>query len=155
MSASCAAVRSWTHRKTGTPAKSCVNAIQLLPIQEFETAFSMAIMASTIFLPKAHILFPRATRLAACEHQPTARTLRQAASAAPELAYGADQLKCLVDLCHLHGIAVIFDLSTTMPGRLRTIAVCGFTTAASGRPEQQSFLHRLRLGRRSNLRLLE
>jgi len=30
--------------------------------------------------------------------------------AAPELAYGADQLKCLVDLCHLHGIAVIFDL---------------------------------------------
>ena len=28
----------------------------------------------------------------------------------PELCEGVDQLKCLVDLCHLHGIAVIFDL---------------------------------------------
>ena len=28
----------------------------------------------------------------------------------PSLRMAADQLKCLVDLCHLHGIAVIFDL---------------------------------------------
>jgi 1,4-alpha-glucan branching enzyme len=88
-----------------------INAIQLLPIQEFETAFSMGYNGVDYFSPEGAYLIPpeqlgwrlaSVNRMLARFGKPplTARLLAQ----------GVNQLKCLIDLCHLHGIAVIFDL---------------------------------------------
>jgi 1,4-alpha-glucan branching enzyme len=88
-----------------------VNAIQLLPIQEFETPLSMGYNGVDYFSPEGAYLVPgdqlgwrlaRINRMLAGFGKP--------ALTAAELAPGINQLKCLIDLCHLHGIAVIFDL---------------------------------------------
>jgi 1,4-alpha-glucan branching enzyme len=88
-----------------------VNAIQLLPIQEFETAFSMGYNGVDYFSPEGAYFIPSeqiAWRLASVNRM-LGRFGKQALTAV-ELSQGINQLKCLVDLCHLHGIAVIFDL---------------------------------------------
>src|ERR1700730_4789716 len=88
-----------------------VNAIQLLPIQEFETAFSMGYNGVDYFSPEEKYFVPADqlgwrltcvnTMLEGFGKQPMTEL---------ELSCGVDQLKCLIDLSHLHGIAVIFDL---------------------------------------------
>ena len=88
-----------------------VNAIQLLPIQEFETAFSMGYNGVDYFSPEgAYAVAPEQLgwRLARINRM-LERFGKQPLTAC-ELAHCTNQLKCLVDLCHLHGIAVIFDL---------------------------------------------
>jgi 1,4-alpha-glucan branching enzyme len=88
-----------------------VNAIQLLPIQEFETAFSMGYNGVDYFSPEgAYSVSPEQLGWRLANVNRRLERFGKQPLAAPELAYGADQLKCLVDLCHLHGIAVIFDL---------------------------------------------
>lgn len=88
-----------------------VNAIQLLPIQEFETAFSMGYNGVDYFSPEgAYSVSPKQLRWRLASINRRLERFGKEPLAAPELAHGADQLKCLVDLCHLHGIAVIFDL---------------------------------------------
>ena len=88
-----------------------VNAVQLLPIQEFETPLSMGYNGVDYFSPESQYLIAteelgwrlvNINRMLASFGKPPLTS--------PELCEGVDQLKCLVDLCHLHGIAVIFDL---------------------------------------------
>jgi 1,4-alpha-glucan branching enzyme len=89
-----------------------VNAIQLLPIQEFETEFSEGYNGVDYFSPEglyqvgadqdlAGYLGPINAALA---------TFGAAPLALEQIRPGSNQLKCLIDLAHLHGIAVIFDL---------------------------------------------
>jgi 1,4-alpha-glucan branching enzyme len=88
-----------------------VNAIQLLPIQEYETPISMGYNGVDYFSPEGDYFVP-ADQL----HWRLARVngMLQRFGKQPltelELSRGDNQLKCLIDLCHLHGIAVIFDL---------------------------------------------
>jgi 1,4-alpha-glucan branching enzyme len=88
-----------------------INAVQFLPIQEFETEFSMGYNGVDYFSPEGeyqiapgslppHLATVNAM-LASFGHPPLT---------AAQLTPGVNQLKCLIDLCHLHGIAAIFDL---------------------------------------------
>jgi 1,4-alpha-glucan branching enzyme len=87
-----------------------INAIQLLPIQEFETPFSLGYNGTDLFSPEIPYCSTPAevawrisginTMLARYGKPPLT---------GPQLIPGINQLKCLVDLCHLRGIAVIFD----------------------------------------------
>jgi 1,4-alpha-glucan branching enzyme len=88
-----------------------VTAIQLLPVQEFETEFSLGYNGVDYFSPEGQYIVPpdqlqarlgRINAMLAAYGKP--------AMTAAQLAPGVNQLKCLVDLCHLYGIAVIFDL---------------------------------------------
>jgi 1,4-alpha-glucan branching enzyme len=88
-----------------------INAIQLLPVQEFETAFSMGYNGVDYFSPEEKY-FVAADQLGWRRARVNAMLARFGKQPLTdlELSRGADQLKCLIDLCHLHGIAVIFDL---------------------------------------------
>src|SRR5271166_3069369 len=88
-----------------------INAIQLLPVQEFPTEFSEGYNGVDYFSPEqdyqageADIAWLQgkvnATLVGFGERPLTIDQLRP----------GANQLKCLIDLAHLHGIAVVFDL---------------------------------------------
>ena len=88
-----------------------VTAEPLLPVQEFETAFSLGYNGVDYYSPEGDYLVP--------PEQLAARLVKLNAMLASfgkpvlttaQLAPGVNQLKCLVDLCHLHGIAVILDL---------------------------------------------
>ena len=88
-----------------------INAIQLLPIQEFETAFSMGYNGVDYFSPEGAYLVAAEQlgwRLASINRM--LEGFGKPPLTPAELSQGVDQLKCLIDLCHLHGIAVIFDL---------------------------------------------
>lgn len=88
-----------------------VNAVQLLPIQEFETAFSMGYNGVDYFSPESEYFIPAdqlGWRLASINRM--LEGFGKSPLTALELSAGINQLKCLIDLCHLHGIAVIFDL---------------------------------------------
>jgi 1,4-alpha-glucan branching enzyme len=88
-----------------------INAVQLLPIQEFETHFSLGYNGVDYFSPETRYVAPPSELpwrlkainglLAGFGEKPLSLAL---------LVSGADQLRCLIDLCHLHGIAVIFDV---------------------------------------------
>jgi len=89
-----------------------VNAVQLLPIQEFPTEHSAGYNGVDYFSPEMLYQvapgadFPR--YLAAVNA--LLASFGQPALAADALLPAINQLKCLIDLAHLHGIAVIFDL---------------------------------------------
>jgi 1,4-alpha-glucan branching enzyme len=88
-----------------------VTALQLLPIQEFPGDFSLGYNGTDYFSPEmvygvdAADLAPHLTR---------ANALLAAKGLAPystsDLIGEMNQLKALVDLCHVHGLAVIFDV---------------------------------------------
>ena len=88
-----------------------VTAVQLLPVQEFETPYSLGYNGVDYFSPEADYL-------AAPGELPGRLAKLNAMFAAfgkpglteAQLAPGINQLKCLIDLCHLHGVAVILDL---------------------------------------------
>ena len=89
-----------------------VNAVQLLPIQEFPTEFSLGYNGVDYFSPEMAYQVEDPGELA--RHLDVVNALL-AARGQPALAFadlvpGPNQLKCLVDLCHLHGLAVIFDV---------------------------------------------
>jgi 1,4-alpha-glucan branching enzyme len=89
-----------------------VNGLQLLPVQEFPSETSEGYNGLDLFSPETdyHVADPaelaryraKADALLAVHGQPP---LPPAA-----LVSGPDQLRCVVDLCHLCGIAVLFDL---------------------------------------------
>jgi 1,4-alpha-glucan branching enzyme len=89
-----------------------VNAIQLLPIQEYDGAFGLGYAGLDYFSPETTFQVEDAVELA--RHRATANALLRERGAAElalaDLVPGPNQLKCLIDLCHLNGIAVIFDL---------------------------------------------
>lgn len=90
-----------------------VTAIELLPIQEFETEFSLGYNGTDLFSPENHYAgaddatlkayFDRINGLLSQAGQP--------AYAGVDVLRGSDnQLRALIDLCHVYGIAVLFDV---------------------------------------------
>jgi 1,4-alpha-glucan branching enzyme len=88
-----------------------VTAVQLLPVQEFETAFSLGYNGVDYFSPESeYVVAPSELPRRLVKVNAMLASFRQPALTAAQLAPSVNQLKCFVDLCHLHGIAVIFDL---------------------------------------------
>src|SRR5947209_4092677 len=86
-----------------------INAIQLLPIQEFETEFSAGYNGVDYFSPEGEY-----QAIAEADLISSLEKLNPILSAAgadrlslDQIRPGINQLKCLIDLAHLHGIAVI------------------------------------------------
>ncbi len=97
--------------KLGHLADLGVTAVQLLPVQEFETSFGLGYNGVDYFSPEGQYTV-------AAEEIPARLAGINAVLAGfgqppllpAQLTPGINQLKCLIDLCHLHGIAVILDL---------------------------------------------
>lgn len=89
-----------------------VNAVQLLPIQEFATQHSAGYNGVDYFSPE--MLYEGGTDADLMRYLVAVNELLssfgQPALNIDMLRPGINQLKCLIDLAHLHGIAVIFDL---------------------------------------------
>ncbi|HVY92939.1 MAG TPA: alpha-amylase family glycosyl hydrolase, partial [Bryobacteraceae bacterium] len=90
-----------------------VNAIEPMPIQEFQTQFSLGYNGTDYFSPENEYSEADETDLLDYLHAVNA-ILHQAGQpgyAGIEVLRGADsQLKALVDVCHVYGIAVLFDV---------------------------------------------
>src|SRR5271157_2339127 len=88
-----------------------INAIQLLPVQEFETQFSMGYNGVDYFSPEGEYQVPPSA-IGPYSYQINALLGRfgKPPLTTAQFAPGVNQLKCLIDLAHLHGIAVILDL---------------------------------------------
>lgn len=90
-----------------------VTAIELLPIQEFPTAFSMGYNGTDLYSPENDFGEADETML---QHYAdlTNGILRdrgQTAYTGSDALRGSDsQLRALIDVCHVYGIAVIFDV---------------------------------------------
>jgi len=88
-----------------------VTAIQLLPVQEFETSFSLGYNGVDYFSPEEDYAVPDSQLPWRLQHVNAALAgFGQTALTATQLSPCINQLKCLIDLCHLNGIAVILDL---------------------------------------------
>ena len=85
-----------------------INAIQLLPVQEFETEYSMGYNGVDYFSPEMDYLVAPASL--APYMAALTPLFAQFGGMLPPITSGIDQLKCLIDLAHGHGIAVILDL---------------------------------------------
>ncbi|MGH9254412.1 MAG: alpha amylase C-terminal domain-containing protein [Vicinamibacterales bacterium] len=98
-------------RKVPYLAELGVTAVQLMPIQEFQTAFSLGYNGTDYCSPEMDFAVED-------DHlAPYADAVNQLLNARALPRYGPDdlrgemnQLKALVDLCHLHGLAVILDV---------------------------------------------
>lgn len=89
-----------------------INAIQPLPVQEYPSQFSMGYNGTDYFSPEMDYQVEEDAELQ--RYLTTANRLL-AQHGAPPLALdvlrpGPNQLKLIIDLCHLNGIAVLFDL---------------------------------------------
>ncbi len=86
-------------------------AVQLLPIQEFPGDFSLGYNGTDYFSPEMVFgvedtrIGPYLNRINAMLAARQLHTLQS-----EHLRGGMNQLKALVDLCHIHGLAVVFDL---------------------------------------------
>ena len=88
-----------------------VTAIQLLPIQEFSTQFSLGYNGVDYFSPEMDYAVEDADLppyLARVNRALTAKGL--APYAIDDLRGEMNQLKALIDLCHVHGLAVLLDV---------------------------------------------
>jgi len=89
-----------------------VNAVQLLPIQEFPTETSLGYNNLDFYAPEMAYEVADATDLA--RYLTKANALLASRGQSPltlaQLSPGPNQLKCLIDILHLNGIAVFFDL---------------------------------------------
>ena len=88
-----------------------INVLQPLPIDEFETTNSEGYNGTDYFSPDSPYVVPQ-SRLAGyvqmINRLLTARRLPEIK--ASDIASGPAQLKALVDLCHVYGIAVVLDV---------------------------------------------
>ena len=85
-----------------------INAIQLLPIQEFESQFGMGYNGVDYFSPEGDYLV---TPSALPGYEAALRPLfARFGGTLPPLEHGISQLKCLIDLGHAHGMATILDV---------------------------------------------
>jgi len=89
-----------------------ITVLELLPIDEFETQTSQGYNGSDLFSPETRYGVSDQARLA--EYLATVNRLLVQKQEAPltiqDLMPVPNQLKALVDLCHLYGIAVVFDV---------------------------------------------
>ena len=89
-----------------------INAVQLLPIQEFPTETSLGYNNLDFYSPEMAYEVSDAQDLA--RYLGKANALLAAKGQGPmtlaQLTPGPNQLKCLIDILHLNGIAVFFDL---------------------------------------------
>lgn len=100
-----------TARKIPYLAGLGVTAIQLLPIQEFQTQFSLGYNGTDYFSPEMDLAVEDgdlAPYVAAVNRLLDAKGLP--GYQVEDLRGEMNQLKALVDLCHLHGLAVILDV---------------------------------------------
>lgn len=98
-------------RKIPHLAELGVTALQLLPIQEFQTQFSLGYNGTDYFSPEMDFAVEDAhldPYVAEVNKLLDAKGLERYAS--EELRGEMNQLKALVDLCHLHGLAVLLDV---------------------------------------------
>ncbi len=88
-----------------------INVIQPLPIDEVETTPSQGYNGSDYFSPDLPYVVPAS---ALGSYLGTINRLRLAKGGSPlaaaQLVSGPNQLKAMIDLCHLYGIAVVFDV---------------------------------------------
>lgn len=89
-----------------------IGAVQLLPVQEYDGDFGLGYAGLDFFSPEMVYHVGDPAELAA--YLPVVNGLFAEKGhpplAADDLRSGPSQLQCLIDLCHLNGIAVIFDL---------------------------------------------
>ncbi len=89
-----------------------VNVLQPLPVTECEANPSLGYNGADYFSPD--FVYTVYEPAALERHRASINELLAAKGhppiAAAQIASGADQLKAMVDLCHLHGIAVVFDV---------------------------------------------
>jgi 1,4-alpha-glucan branching enzyme len=88
-----------------------ITALQLLPIQEFQTRFSLGYNGTDYFSPEMDFGVADADLppyVAAVNRLLDAQGMRHYAP--QDLRGEMNQLKALVDLCHVHGIAVVLDV---------------------------------------------
>jgi 1,4-alpha-glucan branching enzyme len=87
-------------------------AIQLLPIQEYDGAFSLGYNGLDYFSPEMTYQLEDPGEIARHLELINAMLAEagRPAMAVADLLPGPNQLKCLIDLCHLNRLAVIFDV---------------------------------------------
>jgi 1,4-alpha-glucan branching enzyme len=89
-----------------------VNAIQPLPIAEFPTDFSLGYNGTDYFSPETDYAVPPGPRLDAYVARVNGLLAArgQGPYRAADVTEPADQLRALVDTCHVYGLAVILDV---------------------------------------------
>lgn len=89
-----------------------VNAIEPLPIDEFPTEFSMGYNGTDYYAPENDYAEADPTWLARYLERANRLLLAKGLQlyALADLVGAANQLRAMVDLCHVHGIAVILDV---------------------------------------------
>ncbi|HEY3059740.1 MAG TPA: hypothetical protein VGL99_12275 [Chloroflexota bacterium] len=89
-----------------------VTTIQLTPITEYDQEYGRGYAGLDFFSPEMTYQVEDASRLA--RHLRIANDLLIKRGQPPlsinDIEAGPNQLKCLVDLCHVYGMAVIFDI---------------------------------------------
>ena len=97
-------------RKIPHLAELGVTAVQLLPIQEFQTEFSLGYNGTDYFSPEMDFA------VADADLSPYVADVNKLLDAKKLKRYHSDdlrgemnQLKALIDLCHIHGLAVLLD----------------------------------------------
>jgi len=88
-----------------------VNAIQLMPIQEFPSESSMGYNGVDLFSPEmAYTVLDGDLVRYVGKANALLAAHGQAGLTADQLKSGPNQLKCLIDILHLNGMGVLFDL---------------------------------------------
>lgn len=89
-----------------------INAVQLLPIQEYPSETSEGYNGVDLFSPEIDYHVAEEMELARYLQKANAFFARHGISGLriDDLRPGPNQLKCVIDICHLTGLAVMFDL---------------------------------------------
>ena len=138
-----------------------VTAIEPLPVTEYNGAVSLGYNGVDIFSPEMDYCVPPDGLAPYLELVNNLLEKRLGVGGfAPivqaQLEPQINQLKVMVDLCHVCGIAVIFDVVYNHGGGFDgRISACSFWTGNKRQQQQQPLLYGSGLGRWSGLRILE